>query len=270
MQQLPADEEKKEEEQKSQVQEPEPPVAPPKQEITLEVGSHKFTLNAKTAAGPKDLEVVVTCQEGGIISSDYSQNQGIQINGVVQAEKLTAKLQFQENPAREVQLDGDLKSASQIQGTYTLQSQAVPQVQGGGQLNIQLSAVQILLPTVDENAKPFISINTGGVAVRTQEGAGKEPTFNEALNLKIGNLDDDLSIEVFDQAAPDTALGSLKLKANDLCMNGGVQELSYTLVGSEQEEVCRLVVSTGYSAAEVVGPSSGWDQTGQFEMNKVQ
>lgn len=74
----------------------------------------------------KEFSLKFNSEVGGIIQSDFTESSAVKINGVIQDNKLTAKLEFKANPNKLVQLDGEFKSATEIGGRYALEGSGAP------------------------------------------------------------------------------------------------------------------------------------------------
>ena len=59
----------------------------------------------------------------------------------------------------------------------------------------------------------------------TQEDAGKEPTWNETLDLDVKYIGDDMKIWVMDEnITSDSLIGEASVKLSSLCVNGGLDD----------------------------------------------
>ena len=74
---------------------------------------------------------------------------------------------------------------------------------------------------------PYVVIHNRMQRLRTttQEGAGKEPTWNETLELDVKYIGDDMKIWVMDEdVTNDDLIGEASVKLSSLCVNGGLDD----------------------------------------------
>ena len=74
---------------------------------------------------------------------------------------------------------------------------------------------------------PYVVIHNRMQRMRTstQEGAGKEPTWNETLEIDVKYIGDDLKIWVMDEdVGNDDLIGEATVKLSSLCVNGGLDD----------------------------------------------
>ena len=74
---------------------------------------------------------------------------------------------------------------------------------------------------------PYVVIHNRMQKCRTttQEDAGKEPTWNETLDLDVKYIGDDMKIWVMDEnITSDSLIGEASVKLSSLCVNGGLDD----------------------------------------------
>ena len=74
---------------------------------------------------------------------------------------------------------------------------------------------------------PYVVIHNRMQRLRTttQESAGKEPTWNETLELDVKYIGDDMKIWVMDEdVTNDDLIGEASVKLSSLCVNGGLDD----------------------------------------------
>lgn len=114
--------------------------------MKLPEGSYKFALTAG-AGGEKKMDLHFKVEAGYIISSEFADNKGTAINGIVQNGKALFKMQFNHNKTIEATFEGHLETPAHIKGTYKIQKVQDAEIESGGQLKLTLVSGKILHDT---------------------------------------------------------------------------------------------------------------------------
>ena len=79
----------------------------------------------------------------------------------------------------------------------------------------------------DLKMDPYVVIRNRSNAMRTDTkwDAGKTPTWNETLEVQVGNISDDLELRVMDEnEATNAEIGSCTVKMASMCVSGGLDD----------------------------------------------
>jgi Ca2+-dependent lipid-binding protein len=74
---------------------------------------------------------------------------------------------------------------------------------------------------------PYVKITYMGTPYKTRvhENGGKNPVWNQAFDIRIGSIGDDMQFEVKDEDVVGAKLiGQATIKASSFCINGGVRD----------------------------------------------
>lgn len=120
---------------------------------------------------------------------------------------------------------------------------------------------------------PYVKITYLGTKYKTRvhESGGKTPVWNQAFDINIGSISDDIHFEVKDNdTIGATVIGTATIKASSLCFNNGVRdwftfeykgrsigqillETKFTPVGGAKATGTATAPTMPYQAAGVVG-----------------
>ena len=96
---------------------------------------------------------------------------------------------------------------------------------------------------------PYCKLTYMGTPYKTRvhESGGKAPVWNQAFEIRIGSLSDEILVEVKDDDVVGAKhIGQTNLKCSSLAINNGVREY-FTLMDKHGQDVGQILFETKYT-----------------------
>jgi len=96
---------------------------------------------------------------------------------------------------------------------------------------------------------PYVKITYMGTPYKTKvhQNGGKNPVWNQAFEIRIGSINDDMLVEVKDDDVVGAKIiGKATIKASSMCINGGVRDY-FTMTDLHGKSVGQIMLETKFT-----------------------